>query len=167
MAILNGMSPCVKGCKFDVTAPEVSIGRTTANMIVIEEPSVSSKHALIKRDGNKFVVFDLESTNGTRINGTPVQEGQLFPKDIVQFGNIELMFDGDDIEVEPASGEASSTSAPRVEVLNEPIGIPASFNTNSPYGTRRENRRFWWILIGSFCFLAIVALVYFLIKLFG
>lgn len=166
MAHLFGMSPLIKGRKFELLDDEVTIGRVAENKIPIDEPSVSSKHCVIRHEGGKYTLVDLDSTNGTRVNGASVVESRLHPKDIIQIGNVEVMFDGQDIEVETVTEPAAPLPDKRVEVLAGPIGVPKSFQTNSPYGTRRENRRMWWIIIGVFGFLAVVALVYFLLKLF-
>lgn len=166
MAFLFGMSPFIKGKKFELLDDEVTIGRIADNNIAFDEPSVSSKHCVIRHEDGKYTLVDLESTNGTRINGKSIVESRIYPKDIVQIGNVEVMFDGQDVESEPPQEQAAPPQDKRVEVLSGPTGVPKSFNTNSPYGTRRENRKIWWIIIGVLGFLAAGALVYFLFKLF-
>jgi pSer/pThr/pTyr-binding forkhead associated (FHA) protein len=65
----------------------LTIGRHPDNDIVPKDPAVSNHHALIERKGEKLIVFDKESTNGTFVNGIKVQSAELHDEDIVRFGN--------------------------------------------------------------------------------
>ena len=125
---------------------------------------------MVLKDGQKFILRDLDSTNGTRVNGAPAHDSQLSRKDIIQVGNVELMFDGTDIEGEEAAAPAPAAAAgAQIEVFTEPVrGVPKTFHTTSPFGARRASRgHFWAILIGVVSLLALAALVYYLLKIFG
>lgn len=52
---------------------EITVGRTPANDLVIAEPGVSSAHARILFTGSEITLVDLESTNGTFVNGARIQ----------------------------------------------------------------------------------------------
>ena len=61
--------------------------------IVIDDPTVSSRHARVIRDGRGFCVEDLNSSNGTRVNGAalkPFVPRAIAPGDAVQFGDLRL-----------------------------------------------------------------------------
>jgi transcriptional regulator with GAF, ATPase, and Fis domain len=81
-----------QGATIDLTESEVSIGREAANRVCLVDHSVSRRHALIKRDGDGFKVFDLESLNGTFVNGVPVSERCLEHGDQIAVGDVLLLF---------------------------------------------------------------------------
>jgi Nif-specific regulatory protein len=90
-----------QGATFDIIEAEVSIGREAVNRVCLIDPSVSRKHALIKRDGDNFKVFDLESLNGTFVNGVPVSERSLEHGDQIDIGDVSLFFLLHEVESEP------------------------------------------------------------------
>ena len=71
----------------------VTIGRTPDNVLAIDNPAVSSHHACVFRDGDTFVVEDLDSTNGTFVNGARVRRQALRNGDVVLIGKHTLEFD--------------------------------------------------------------------------
>ena len=70
-----------------------TIGRLPDNNIIIENPAVSSHHACVFRDGERFVVEDLGSTNGTFVNEKRVTRHQLADGDVLIVGKHKLVFD--------------------------------------------------------------------------
>jgi pSer/pThr/pTyr-binding forkhead associated (FHA) protein len=154
------MSSTLKGQKVDLDREEVFIGRNANNTIPVDDAAVSGRHCSITRDGHKYLLVDLGSTNGTRLNGAPVTKALLRPKDIIQLGAVELMFDGQDVE----SDSVPSASTTRVEVMSEPVAVPETFRTASPFGSRRDSRKPWVIITAVLGVLVIVALVFFIIK---
>jgi len=156
MAVLIGMSAEVKGKTFNLDRDKVTIGRNSTNLIVIEHPTVSGRHCQIVHEGKRYALTDLGSTNGTRVNGRDVTECDLRPKDIVQIGSIEFMFDAEDVEA-PAPVTAPPT---QVEVTTGPATSPPSFGSMSPFGPRRrDNMLMWYVLIGVIGLLAVAAVV--------
>ena len=73
---LIAISGSLKGTTFTVDQDEISIGRDLSNSVSLNDPSVSRHHCLIRKNGspNSFHVLDLESYNGTFVNGVPVAE---------------------------------------------------------------------------------------------
>jgi len=163
MAVLIGMSSTVKGKKYELTHNETFIGRVRQNQIPIEDASISSRHCSIVCDEHKFTLVDLGSTNGTRLNGAVITKAGLRPKDIIQVGNVELMFDGQDVEVDTNS--ASDTA--QIEIMAEPVHIPQNFHTASPFGNRKDNRKPWVILTIGLIMLVVAALVFFIVRMFS
>jgi len=66
----------------------LTIGRHPDNDIVPKDAAVSDHHAIIERKGEKLIVLDNESRNGTFVNGTKVQSAELNDEDTVQIGNV-------------------------------------------------------------------------------
>jgi len=73
---------------FEIT----SIGRSDECDIVIESPYVSARHALIKKRGKRFYIEDLNSTNGTFVNGKRVRIARIKNGDVITLGDVDLKF---------------------------------------------------------------------------
>jgi pSer/pThr/pTyr-binding forkhead associated (FHA) protein len=71
----------------------VTIGRLPDNAVIIDNPAVSGHHARVIRDGNRLVLEDLGSTNGTFVNGHEVTRYELRHGDQVLVGKHHLVFD--------------------------------------------------------------------------
>jgi len=92
---------------YRLTAP-ATVGRGAGCDLRLANASVSRRHARIDWELNDFVVVDLGSSNGTRVNGLEVAEAQLRPGDGVQLGEVHLRFEP---EVgAPTTGDGSPRS---------------------------------------------------------
>src|SRR5579859_3959737 len=74
---------------------KTTIGRVEDNSFQIAEPSVSSHHCEVLLRGNDVIVKDLNSTNGTFINGDKVSESPIKPGQILRLGQIEMRLETD------------------------------------------------------------------------
>lgn len=81
------------GRRVPVGEDPVTVGRLPDCDIVLSDPNVSRRHAEVRRRGNDFIVVDLGSTNGTRVNGTGVRERRLEDGDEVTFGSTRVRFE--------------------------------------------------------------------------
>ncbi|HEY6045813.1 MAG TPA: sigma 54-interacting transcriptional regulator [Pyrinomonadaceae bacterium] len=70
----------------------VLIGRQTGASLRIRNAAVSRRHALIEKDGDRFVIADLDSRNGTFVNDMPVKRCELHHGDRVQIGESQFFF---------------------------------------------------------------------------
>src|SRR6266699_1467200 len=70
----------------------VMIGRAPLNDIVIDNPVVSARHAMLRKVGDSYWLKDLNSTNGTHINGLLFTEGELKDGDTIRFGSVIAIF---------------------------------------------------------------------------
>ncbi len=95
MAKLVLLSPGMTGRTHELKADKTTVGRVEDNLFQIPEPSVSSHHCEIELRGNDIIVKDLNSTNGTYINGQKVSEGPLKPGQILRLGQIEMRLETD------------------------------------------------------------------------
>lgn len=115
---------------FDLDAPQVTLGRSEDNMIQIDHASVSGHHAQFTFEAGGYVVRDLNSTNGTRVNSEPVTLHRLEGGEKIRFGRVEAVYlsgkEGNDLkslpEVSKASAEISTRSVK-----------PADFSSASPF----------------------------------
>jgi pSer/pThr/pTyr-binding forkhead associated (FHA) protein len=104
--ILEGID---KGRVFrDVSVP-VSIGREEGNSLRLNDERVSRYHAKVQIDGDDYILTDLESTNGTRVNGTTVQIRRLRIGDRIGVGRSLLLF-GSNEEIAARLATLSSVS---------------------------------------------------------
>ena len=76
------------GRQYSFDQPEVSIGRTAENDVVLYDPGVSRKHVVIRDEGGRFFVQDQGSANGTQVNGNPVTEEELQSGDLLSVGPV-------------------------------------------------------------------------------
>ncbi len=74
-----------------------TIGRKNFNDIVIANLAVSGAHAKIESVAKAFVLTDLDSTNGTFVNGTKITQHNLRHKDVITIGKHQLVFDRSDL----------------------------------------------------------------------
>jgi pSer/pThr/pTyr-binding forkhead associated (FHA) protein len=92
----------------------VSIGREDDNDIQLNDDRVSRFHAKLQMDGGKIILTDLDSTNGTRVNGHPIQIRVLQPGDILAIGRCLLQVGevrrAGTTTCEPSSALESSTA---------------------------------------------------------
>lgn len=72
----------------------VFIGRAPSNHIVVDHPAVSAQHALLLRVGASYRLKDLNSTNGTLINGVLVTDAEVKDGDKIRFGSVVAIFAG-------------------------------------------------------------------------
>ena len=89
---LEAVTGPLKGVVFPITAERVSIGSDPSNELSIYDVSIASTHCLITRHGNAVAVTDLESGQGTFVNGVPVRERILQDSDTLTIGECELVF---------------------------------------------------------------------------
>jgi len=68
------------------------IGRLHGSEVEIEDPGASRRHAEIRKDGDRFLVVDLGSTNGTLVNDSPVSEQTLEDGDRITIGRTVIEF---------------------------------------------------------------------------
>ena len=72
--------------------PLIKIGRQLDNHIILEDPRVSRSHAQIKLINERFVIFDMNSTGGTFVNGQPASQSVLYPGDVVSLAGVVFIF---------------------------------------------------------------------------
>lgn len=92
-AQLIGMGENIAGRTFPLRAERITIGRSRICDIHIDEPSLSSEHARLDRDGGGWRIVNLLSTNGVFVNGEKVFAHRLGNGDVIGLGKIRLRFE--------------------------------------------------------------------------
>jgi len=111
-------SGALKGQRLPVKTPVVNVGRADYNDLVISDGSVSTAHAKLQRREGVWVLVDLDSTNGTFVDGERVHgESPLAPGAVVRFGDVQLVFEPTDDALAVAKGGGT-------QVLRTPHSVP-------------------------------------------
>jgi hypothetical protein len=71
----------------------VTIGRSLDNDIILDDKRVSRRHAQLRRKYGQYVLYDLDSTGGTSVNGRPTREAPLQHGDIIALGGVKVRFE--------------------------------------------------------------------------
>src|SRR5258705_374977 len=122
-----GRSGRLKGQRLGVKTPVANIRRADYNDLVIPDESVSTTHAKLQRREGVWVLVDLDSTNGTFVDGERVKgEAPLAPGATVRFGDVQLVFEPTDDALGVAKGGGT-------QVLRTPHSIvPNVFPSPAP-----------------------------------
>ena len=115
-------SGALKGQRLVVKTPVVNIGRADYNDLVFPDESVSTTHAKLQRREGVWVLVDLDSTNGTFVDGERLRgEAPLAPGATVRFGEVGLVFEPTD----DAAGVAKGGGTKMMEVMKPKAPAPA------------------------------------------
>jgi hypothetical protein len=165
MPRLVAQSPEFTGNTYDLSGPEITVGRVADNKIQIEHASVSGHHAVFKLDSLDYIIKDLDSTNGTRINGERISEQKLRRNDILRLGNIELLYDSE----HAPPGQPMPSPSERVNLAEcTSHGRPAGFANASPVvkRTRGSIDKKWKMILTLLSVLAVAGVGYFVWTVF-
>lgn len=82
--------------QLEIHGQRTTIGRKPGNDLIVDLPSVSGEHAVINRTSVQYFYEDLNSTNGSSINGERVDYGMLYDGDVIEFGSYVIEFSEQD-----------------------------------------------------------------------
>jgi pSer/pThr/pTyr-binding forkhead associated (FHA) protein len=125
----------ISGTAHELVGDLITVGRGTDNTIVINDPSVSTHHAQLQRAGETYRLKDLDSTNGTRLNGIPAVETALRFDDRIRFGAAEARYESDTSGSQPLPQPEKITVSPA-----EFSAAPADFTNASPFARRKDQK---------------------------
>jgi pSer/pThr/pTyr-binding forkhead associated (FHA) protein len=91
------------------------LGRLDSNDVPIRDGKASREHAKIYRQGQQFAIVDLNSSNGTFVNGQKITKRVLEPGDEVSIGMVHLRFE------DPEAEERKAAAAPKRKTLEEAV----------------------------------------------
>ena len=77
---------------WEISYPEIFVGKNADNNLVIKDKTVSGKHFKIFYKNNEYTIVDLNSLNGTFVNGQKVKEKKLRHNDTIQIGKTKMLF---------------------------------------------------------------------------
>lgn len=160
MACLIAMDGPLKGQRVDLDRPLTRVGRREGNDWVIPDGSVSGTHCEFEKTDSGFLVRDLGSTNGTKVNNEPVKEHPLFRNDVVLIGEIPVMLDGDDVPANAASDvSADPYSIPRTTIV---IQQKRNLETPKEFSKKSSANKIWVAVIAVLVLVILGLLVTFM-----
>lgn len=83
---------------FTLEQEVINIGRMRTNDLVIDDPRVSRNHAQLRAMKESYMLFDLDSSGGTFVNGVPISQTQLRPGDVISFAGVAIVYGQDEYE---------------------------------------------------------------------
>jgi pSer/pThr/pTyr-binding forkhead associated (FHA) protein len=148
----------------ELKAEKTTIGRVEDNTFQIAEPSVSSHHCEVVLKGNEVLVRDLNSTNGTFINGERVTEKVIKPGQILRLGQIEMRLETD-APAAPAKKQIDQTMVMQrgVSLTELEQGSRAGgFDTKSAGFSKKTDKgsKIFWIVAAVVGLLIVGGLLY-------
>jgi len=150
MAKLVVLSAGMTGRTHELKVDKTTIGRVEDNTFQIAEPSVSSHHCELLLRGNEVVVKDLNSTNGTFINGEKVSESVLKAGQVLRLGQIEMRLEIDAAAATSTKKIDQTMVMQRGVSLNElEQGRAGGFDTTSKGFSKKDNKANKIIWIGA------------------
>jgi predicted component of type VI protein secretion system len=179
MAKLVVLTAGMAGRSHEIKVDKTTIGRVEDNTFQLAEASVSSHHAEVFLRGSDVVVKDLNSTNGTFINGEKLTgEGVLKPGQVLRLGQIEIKLDDGSAPSAPVPApSAPATPTPsglkkpmeqtmimRGVTLNELEQGPrtSGFDTTSKVFSKKTNKtNRLFLIIGVIAFVVIAGVLFY------
>lgn len=175
MAKLVVLSDGLKGTSHDLKVDRTTIGRVEDNTFQVPDASISSHHCEILLKGTDVVVKDLDSTNGTFIDGEKITEATLNPSQTLRLGQVELQL-GEGEGGTPASAPAASTKtdtsvADQTMVIQRGVklsdleqGPVAGLDTKNDAFSKKSNQVNRYFVIGGIAIgVSILAVIIFVV----
>ncbi len=139
------LSQGLTGQSHELKVDKTTVGRVDDNTFSIVDPSVSSHHCEVVLRGSDVVVRDLNSTNGTFINGEKVAEAVLKPGQILRLGQIEMRLETD---APGAAGAATRKPVDSTIVMKRGVslteleagGTRSGFDTAGKGFSKKDNK---------------------------
>ena len=130
MVVVSGPS---KGTVVRFTGDQLSVGRDSANNLSLRDRAVSRRHFTISKSDAAFHLIDLESHNGTFVNGIPVRRKLLTHGDTLRVGRCELVFlitEDEGLVLEPVQFQDEDESDSLLTTTNVRAYSPVSQGTD-------------------------------------
>lgn len=77
---------------FHLDRPVINVGRRRDNQLILDDPHVSRSHAQLRVHDSSFMLFDLGSATGTRVNDRPIKQHILRPGDVITISEVRMVY---------------------------------------------------------------------------
>lgn len=166
------------GRTHELKVDKTTVGRVEDNTFQIAEPSVSSHHCEVLLRGSDILVRDLNSTNGTFINGEKITETVLKPGQVLRLGQIEMRLETDSTPSSTTPSSAPATPPPttpakkpldQTMVMQRGVSLEqleqgrgGGFTTAGSGFSKKDNKanKIIWIVAASVGAIILLVLVY-------
>jgi len=164
------------GRTHELKVDKTTIGRVEDNAFQIAEPSVSSHHCEVLLHGGDVVIKDLNSTNGTFINGEKISESVLKPGQVLRLGQVEIRLETEDTpSAPPQPGSSAPPPASGRKALDQTVAMQrgvslneleqgprtTGFDTASKAFSKKDNKVNRLFVIVAIIVFAVIAVVIF------
>ena len=166
MPKLHILSGVLEGKVIDLTEDRTTVGRALDNMIRLEDGTVSHHHSMLLIESGEIKLRDLNSTNGTRVNGMRIVETKLHHGDQVRMGSVEMRFESDAKKAsQPMPPTQTGVDLSQVGAGSTP---PPTFGTGSAFARKKKSgvNPLLWVLVGLGV-IALITIAFFLKGMFG
>ena len=182
MAKLVIQNQGMTGRACELHTDRTTIGRVEDNTFQIADPSVSSHHCEVHLRGSDIVIRDLNSTNGSFIEGNKIEESVLKPGQILRIGQVELKLEveGGATSTVPAAPSSAPSGAPAKKQVDATMLIPRGvsldqlekggtrapgFDTNASFSKKSNKVNKYFIIIGIVVAVVIIGLLVYALSL--
>lgn len=163
MAKLVVISEGLAGTSFELKSERTTIGRLEDNSFTLPEQSVSGHHCEVLLSADGVVVKDLNSTNGTFINGKPISQAELKPGQMLRLGQVELRLENGKGGAPAAKKQISQTMPIQGGVKLDDLGDKTRV-VDSPFKKKSDKTDKIFLYGGIVLGIVIVALIVFAIS---
>lgn len=94
----------------------MNVGRRLENHLVIDDPRISRNHAQLRAINGRYVLFDLNSTGGSFVNGQRTSQTVLYPGDVISLAGVALIFGQDTPPPRPDLDDTSPHSKDELSI---------------------------------------------------
>src|ERR1017187_1916899 len=136
MPKLHILSGQLEGKVFDLLEERVTIGRGLDNLVRMEDGTMSHHHAMFVLEKDGYKLRDLNSTNGTRVNGMRITESKLNKSDAVRMGSAEMRSEPE--TKNPRHPPPPTQTGVNITRVGKGGGPPPTFGTSSPFGRKKS-----------------------------
>ena len=157
------LSEGLTGKTFEIKAEKSTLGRLEDNTICISEPSISSHHCEILLKGSDVFIKDLDSTNGTYINGERITESALKAGQILRLGHVQARLETGD-PTQPKSVDKTMIITRGVKSELETGTKNVALDKDSPFRKKNNKVNMIFIVGGIGLGLVILGLVIFAVS---
>jgi len=177
MSKLVVLSEGLKGTSHDLKVDRTTVGRVEDNTFQLADASVSSHHCEILLKGEEVRVKDLDSTNGSFIDGQKITESVLKPGQTLRLGQVELQLMAEGAQAPPAPPAPSApkakagAAADQTMVIQRGVSLSeleqgpvAGFDTaNNAFSKKSDQVNRYFVIGGVIIGVAILAVIVFLV----
>lgn len=142
-AVLRGVSGSYFG-KIIPLRGRLVIGRGSDCDLVLDEPEMSRRHALIENTGDVIFLRDLGSSNGTFVNGVQVRNAVLHPDDQIAFDHNRFLLEAPGLPGRDQPGSADETHAPNITQTMRAVRLPE--DDVQPAASNGSRNDIWWLI---------------------
>jgi len=162
-AVLRGVS----GSYFGKIVPlrgRLVIGRGSDCDLVLDEPEMSRRHAVIENSGDGMYLRDLGSSNGTFVNGVQVRDAVLHPDDQIAFDQNRFLVEAPGMPSREQAGIVSEHDAPNITQTMRAVRLPEDDQPRKAAAGNSTRNDIWW-LIGAAALIGMGIALLLLVKL--